>query len=93
MTLAFAAYSFKVQSQVLKFKSISRKARFTCLKQFSHRAGGVEIDKRELTFDRGRLHTNRDIVVYINKEPVEEVIRSNALFSDTFLTRYFPIPF
>ncbi|KAL5270604.1 hypothetical protein ACHWQZ_G001342 [Mnemiopsis leidyi] len=41
-------------------------------------AGGVEIDKRELTFDRGRLHTNRDVVVYINKEPIEEMVSFNS---------------
>ena len=46
------------------------------------REGGIEIDKRELTFDRGRLHSNRNIVAYINRRPAEEVslVRLGSVF-------------
>ena len=37
------------------------------------REEGIEIEKCDLLMERGRLTTNRDIVVYINKEIVEEV--------------------
>ncbi|XP_063688587.1 uncharacterized protein LOC134821766 isoform X2 [Bolinopsis microptera] len=40
--------------------------------------GGIEIDKRELTFDRGRLHSNRNIVAYINRRPAEEMVSFNS---------------
>ena len=37
------------------------------------RKEGLVIEKAELLFDRGRLPSNTDTVIYLNKELIEEV--------------------